>query len=320
MSEQTMRDSEPRSRVRIARAGAIARECLGIDGKTEIIAVFERSFYVACPHGIVCVGRDIGAGPIHVEVAPAPDAASGAGRQFSGRDGAEIDWVELGIATGTRGLIIDGVPEIAPRLWLDLGSASEWIAPEMPRFVPECARAGVELLKARAHDRAPLDGLARLALFADATGRTARAAEGSIGVVRDRLPRAIRGGEPDGELLRAITLLLGLGPGLTPSGDDLLGGLMLALTAGGHAHLRDAFWRALEPELDALTVPISAMHLSAAADGMGCEAMHRMLDAVMLAEPHALEQSIDEVAAIGHTSGWDGIAGSMLGFEALIAS
>ena len=41
--------------------------------------------------------------------------------------------------------------------------------------------------------------------------------------------------------------LIGLGPGLTPSGDDYLGGVLVALRALGRDAQADALWRWLEP-------------------------------------------------------------------------
>ena len=68
--------------------------------------------------------------------------------------------------------------------------------------------------------------------------------------------------------------LVGLGPGLTPSGDDFLGGIMIAL----HALDRPgAAGRLADPAVAAATSlgnPIAAAHLSAAAEGQGHAAIH----------------------------------------------
>ena len=102
-------------------------------------------------------------------------------------------------------------------------------------------------------------------------------------------------------------MLIGLGPGLTPSGDDFLGGLMLALH---HVH-REAqargLWRWLEPRLRR-TSAISAAHLAAGAAGEGHEVLHACLQALHSADadwPSVLAQ-LDNV---GHCSGWDSLAG-----------
>ncbi len=93
--------------------------------------------------------------------------------------------------------------------------------------------------------------------------------------------------------------LIGLGPGLTPSGDDYLGGMLIALrlaTRGGQA---DALWRWLEPRLASRTSAISAAHLAAAASGEGHEALHE-----------ALAGDPTRLGSVGHCSGWDALAGA----------
>ena len=107
-------------------------------------------------------------------------------------------------------------------------------------------------------------------------------------------------------------LLLGLGPGLTPSGDDLLGGLMIALTALDQTGVRDQLWDALRPELEMLTNEISAMHLAVAADGLGSAACHEALNAMLAGTP----PDLDAIDAIGHTSGWDMLAGMAVALAA----
>ena len=144
---------------------------------------------------------------------------------------------------------------------------------------------------------------------------TALAAGPQIAALRAALPAAIADGTWSEEAQRAAILLLGLGPGLTPSGDDFLGGVMLALTARGKSELRDALWETIAPELDDLTVPVSAMQLSAAADGMGAEIVHDLIAAMMSSDEHAIPAALDSVLALGATSGADTVAGIVVGLS-----
>ncbi len=101
--------------------------------------------------------------------------------------------------------------------------------------------------------------------------------------------------------------LIGLGPGLTPSGDDYLGGLLIALHALGRRPQANALWRWLEPRLKR-TSAISGAHLAAAAAGEGHEALHASLEA--LASRNAdWPRTLDQIARVGHVSGWDALAG-----------
>lgn len=95
--------------------------------------------------------------------------------------------------------------------------------------------------------------------------------------------------------------LIGLGPGLTPSGDDYFGGMLVALRALGRDAQADALWRWLEPHLAAGTSAISAAHLEAAAAGEAHEIVHEVL-----LDPRQA-QKLDR---IGHCSGWDALAGA----------
>ena len=103
-------------------------------------------------------------------------------------------------------------------------------------------------------------------------------------------------------LAKETEMLVGLGPGLTPSGDDYFGGVMLALRLTGRGSQADALWRWLEPRLKERTSAISAAHLAAAAAGEAHEALHEVLNGRL---------EFDRLDAVGHCSGWDGLAGAM---------
>jgi hypothetical protein len=148
----------------------------------------------------------------------------------------------------------------------------------------------------------------------DALSRTGR---GRSDGLRESLPLSA-----DPALLEtehaALLPLLGLGPGLTPSGDDFLGGAMVALTGLGMTELRDALWRALSPHAATHTNDISRAHLAAAAEGYGSAALHALLDAVMAGDAAAMPARLATLAAVGHTSGWDAMAGAMSALKAAV--
>jgi len=100
-----------------------------------------------------------------------------------------------------------------------------------------------------------------------------------------------------------VETLIGLGPGLTPSGDDYLGGMMVALQALARDSQVHALWRWLQPRLATRTSALSAAHLAAAAAGEAHEALHRVLQAPS-------PSSLAALSAVGHCSGWDALAGA----------
>jgi len=103
--------------------------------------------------------------------------------------------------------------------------------------------------------------------------------------------------------------LVGLGPGLTPSGDDYLGGVLVALRWLGRGAQADSLWRWLEPSLAERTSAISAAHLAAAASGQVHEAVHEMLESLSAWQAPDLHPALARLDAVGHTSGWDALAG-----------
>lgn len=103
--------------------------------------------------------------------------------------------------------------------------------------------------------------------------------------------------------------LIGLGPGLTPSGDDYLGGVLVALRWVGRGSQADSLWRWLEPLLAERTSAISAAHLAAAASGQVHEALHEVLDNLSAWQAPDLHPCLARLDAVGHSSGWDALAG-----------
>lgn len=99
--------------------------------------------------------------------------------------------------------------------------------------------------------------------------------------------------------------LIGLGPGLTPAGDDFAGGAMIALRAFGDAAGADRIAAWALPLARTNTNRISRAHLECAARGEGHEALHSYL--------HAFEKNhLEALGRIGHTSGLDAAAGALL--------
>jgi len=109
--------------------------------------------------------------------------------------------------------------------------------------------------------------------------------------------------------------LIGLGPGLTPSGDDLIGGALCALHAANRSEtaLRLAAWAL--PLARSGTNRISYAHLACAGEGECGEAVNEAIVALFAGEPVDLAR----IDSIGHTSGWDALAGAALALAALSA-
>ncbi len=288
------------------RIGPIAAEVLAVDGDVEVAAVFERCFYVAAPRGFVCIGVEaLGDGPLNVLL----DLAAGA-----------PDWAAFGITREAKGAVTSGRLHIGDRFALSVGAVPQWRPPPWPPVSEVDIARGVVAVRRLAPPLCPAEGLSRLVIGdARRADRTARAAAVLVRDLQTALVASLPTGAASADLVRSATLLIGLGPGLTPSGDDLLGGILLALSALGQAALRDDLWRALEDELEHLTVGISAAHLAASADGLASAAVHDALIAILRGDAAALPHNLSALAAIGHSSGFDTLAGLVLACEAALA-
>jgi hypothetical protein len=258
-----------------------------------VAAVFPRSCYLESRGDFLCVGDEsIGRGPLNALLAAAA-------------------WTRLSeslppVGTSARihrfTLHIGSIALDATRA--ELWRPAAWPLARRPESIA-CALRGLERFAA---EQAPVEGLARLVLGA--------AGDRSSALERAALPRVQR--------LRAWLIgdapppvdLLGLGPGLTPSGDDILCGMLVALHAVGQAGMAAELYAALAAAAPTATSPISAAFLRAAAEGLGCEALHAAIAAVLEGRAEAVSDRAEALGRIGHTSGWDALAGAMLVLQA----
>jgi hypothetical protein len=107
--------------------------------------------------------------------------------------------------------------------------------------------------------------------------------------------------------------LVGLGPGLTPSGDDFLIGAMAGLAALGQTNTRAVLGRAIVAAAH-LTSPLSASLLRTAAAGHVGENLHAMVAALVTGDADA---AIAAARHMGHTSGFDALTGAVVTMRAV---
>ncbi len=109
--------------------------------------------------------------------------------------------------------------------------------------------------------------------------------------------------------------LLGLGPGLTPAGDDFVGGVFFARRLLAQAEAAPAErWREAADWIRARagdqTHRISATLLGDLLDGAGYAPLHDLASALATARPpHVALDAARRLVRIGHSSGWDMLAG-----------
>lgn len=124
-----------------------------------------------------------------------------------------------------------------------------------------------------------------------------------------------------GMLLDALQALVGLGPGLTPSGDDYLVGYLTGLWSTINSHLAQParFIEALGASLQEMaprTNQISNTYLQHAAQGRVSQPLATLARAIARGSDLQIIQEATQVAVqIGSTSGADGVLGLLVGLS-----
>ncbi|MBI4610153.1 MAG: DUF2877 domain-containing protein [Candidatus Rokubacteria bacterium] len=118
--------------------------------------------------------------------------------------------------------------------------------------------------------------------------------------------------------------LAGLGPGLTPSGDDLLAGFAAAWRLAGEAtQLPDRkiarTATAILSGASGRTSELGGAWLAHAVEGEVAEPMGEFFTALAAAGADGLAPAVRRVLALGATSGTDWLVGALLGIEAVLS-
>ncbi len=291
-----------RRRFEIAAMGRAARAAVAPGRRGSVLAVFRRAFYVELDGGaLACIGpAAMGGGPLNA-LARLPDG---------------LDWRAAGLVAGAPAHVGRGSLTIAGGFELALEPAVEW-SPARPAdgWSRETLAAGLAALRGAARGFDLADGLARL-VVSDAPGGDILIERGRAGAAALRNWIA---GDCTTQLSTNIRDLIGLGPGLTPSGDDLMGGAMIALHMLGRADDAAALARWALPIARVGTGKISLALLSCAAEGEGAEALHRAIASSAAADGDAIAAAIAALDGIGHSSGWDALAGAVAAMSAISA-
>jgi len=110
--------------------------------------------------------------------------------------------------------------------------------------------------------------------------------------------------------------LIGLGPGLTPSGDDFLVGLLSTFhMENSPGRIYQGFGEEIVDIARTLTNEISYMALKQASKGRVRESITRLLHTITCGKQEELILSLDKVLTIGSSSGTDIVYGMISGLE-----
>ncbi len=214
---------------------------------------------------------------------------------------------------------------LPPHLAISVAEAAVWTPAPPGPWSAVSLFAGLTALGALLPERLPEEGLGVLALPWRAGGAAqsavAAAAREPAEALSAVLHRAMaRNGDHTAPPVAELRALIGLGPGLTPSGDDLLGGALVALHLLGRPGLAEALWQGTGGALETRSTAISRAHLGAAARGLGSAALHGILNDLLAGKTDVLAARLAAIDRIGHTSGWDALAGATIALRAYFSS
>jgi hypothetical protein len=120
-----------------------------------------------------------------------------------------------------------------------------------------------------------------------------------------------------GDLAGAARLLAGSGPGLTPAGDDALGGMLFSLRALAGPEVEASLVAVAER---ASTTLLASAYLRWAARGQALACVHDLFAATVAADRAGAEAAAQALGSVGHSSGADFAQGLMWGLGPVAAA
>ncbi len=302
------------TRFRATRCGSFAHDLL-LDGRRgRIIALFKSSFYLEAGGAIACVGN----GSLHACSLNVTTSAP-----------ANLDWSASGLKTGARWRMMGRTLHVGGRYGIAMGESETWTTTAAPRHwnALDLRRSLAELRRLCARG-APQGGLGRVTVGGEDAGTRpclSSFAMAPVNGLRTWLTGAMTGAMwevpvSDSDHPRALQHLVGLGPGLTPSGDDFLCGVLFTLHRLGHPGIAERLWNRVRPLSKDAGNAISFGHLAVAAAGGGSAPIDDLLAALLVGESGALRRLLDVIDTLGHTSGWDCVAGVLTASECWLAA
>ena len=281
--------------------GPMARRALNGSMLGEVCAVFARTFYIRTENCLLCVATgDVYNGPLTI-VTSAPETTN---------------WQASGVRVRQRVVLQSRRIAVGMMLVIPYGEATEWMPPRPHANDKEMTSKGIANLRAKVVDRLPRNGLAEFVVRASLNIRSSLAvvAEGPISRISSVLSVALFRRRLFQPSPVDVAALLGLGPGLTPSGDDFLGGMMVGLYAVREDGFAKDLWRIINDCDESSANIVSWAHLRAAAHGLAADSILR-LTCIVGSGGEPDDEILAAIDRIGHTSGWDMVAGLVVVLE-----
>jgi hypothetical protein len=290
--------------------GLVAGRFLNDREKGRIAAVFRSAFYIETGLHLVCVGTSVlEPGPLNL-ITSAP---------------ADTDWRAIGVHLHGPVTISASEIRLGHQFRFPTASAALWSPEQVVDAIdPGAVALGLAAFR-EAFSGQPVEaGIGRFIHPNYVPGRDhyeCRAAEIPIAEARRWLTHAFTHAETaPGGTPGWIGNLTGLGAGLTPAGDDFLGGMMIALHALGSAGICRSLWSGVRPFAEKTTNAISLAFLRAASEGLGSASLHKALSGILRSDIAAVHDVMPGLGRIGHSSGWDTMTGIVTALDCWLQS
>ena len=301
--------SVPR-RLRAASWDVLGREALFDGAQVVVHSVFTRAVNLVSPAGqlVGLVRPEAGNGPATVVLA----------------DSSVLRLDRIGLIPGMPVDVSAGCLWLGGQAAVDLRGAMLWNAKRNPLKVPrQQLQARLAIAERIAVQTAPDGGLAPLLRHLGQLVDTAAETPPPPGLdalnsaawagLQALLPAWRRGDVQAVE--RAATRLVGLGPGLTPSGDDVLAGLLVGAARPRPQLLRRELAEACLTAAKGRTTDLALARLRHATGGAIEEVQERVLEGLLDSDDSQLQQAVARAARWGHSSGVDTLVGLFLGIR-----
>ena len=291
--------------LRAQSIGAVAVREISQSVSGRIAAVFDRSVYVDLGSQWICFGdATVGNGPVNLSLEPTP---------YSG--------VFADLAVDQPVQVCAGAVYLGNRPLIIKTAAKVWSPPLVPCWTNESLMRGLDALNTISRSRVPRQGLGVFLYGHGAELSDPRETHVCAFPVSE-LGRWLLNHLADKRCVEGVPesaqQLIGLGPGLTPSGDDFLGGVLIALSLVHRQDIAALLYADLCPHLLTRTGPISHTHLVAASAGQGLETLHLAINSVIEGNVEMIPTRVHHIERIGSSSGWDALAGSCVVLRACL--
>lgn len=283
----------------VQRCGATVWPLFQGQGDGRVVAVFDSSFYVEIDGHYACIGTEaLDAAPLNLTTS-APGAT---------------DWRASGLCINAKVGVSDHTIRVGRRFHFRLTNTARWSPEPLPAdWNRERIAHGISEFRRAAEGRIPDEGLGLYINEGTAPRENqivATVAKVPIAGLCEWLTNSFH--SPNSKItkgLRWVYPLTGTGPGLTPSGGDFIGGMMITLRALGETEICHRLWIPTKRCALEIDNPIATAHLEAAFEGLANSGVHRMLNAIMAGLGEEIQDAVNDIDGIGHTSGWDAMAG-----------